>query len=243
MSPLPPEQVLPRALRTVVAPLPYWFVIGGQAVRCFAPYRPSRDVDFGTLSADSLAALVQELARAGATEILERRRDTVHLIWNGIKVSVFQLEQLAAQVEDRRLSIDGLLATKLHAILDRGTRRDFFDLYVLLQSQGLGIAECLRAVREVFRQEVNDALLLRSLTYFADADAEAELPGEGPRDWRTVRRYFLERVGQLLVPPLEQLEIQRQVVDVATDDVAPPRRASRPAARRSSRRPARRDGS
>lgn len=43
-GPYSPEQVIPRALARAVHTLPYWFVIGGQAVRCFAPYRPSRDV-------------------------------------------------------------------------------------------------------------------------------------------------------------------------------------------------------
>jgi Nucleotidyl transferase AbiEii toxin, Type IV TA system len=206
---------MPQELRPVVEPLPYWFVIGGQAVRCLVPYRPSRDVDFGTLTADSVDRLVAELARTGHTEILERHTDTVHLTWNGIKISVFRLEELAPHVEERRLSITGLLATKLHAILDRGTRRDFFDLYVLLETERLGIAECLRAVRELFRQEVNDSLLLRALAYFDDADAEAPLPGEGSSDWNTVRDFFRLRVGYLLVPPNEPLVIQSRRVDVA----------------------------
>ncbi len=217
MKPYRPEEVMPQRLRPVVEPLPYWFVIGGQAVRCLCPYRPSRDVDFGTLAAQSVDDLVAELEKAGETEILERRPDTVHLTWNGIKVSVFRLEQLAPFIEERRLSVTGILATKLHAILDRGTRRDFFDLYVTLQSQRLGIAECLRAIRAVYRQEVNDSLLLRSLTYFDDAEREAPLPGEGPRDWETVRKFFLIRVGSLLTPPGDALAIQSRRVDVAGD--------------------------
>lgn len=217
MKPYRPEEVMPQLLRPVVEPLPYWFVIGGQAVRCLCPYRPSRDVDFGTIAAQSVDDLVAALEKAGETEILERRHDTVHLTWNGIKVSVFRLEQLAPFIEERRLSVTGILATKLHAILDRGTRRDFFDLYVMLQSQRLGIAECLRAIRAVYRQEVNDALLLRSLTYFDDAEREAPLPGEGQRDWETVRKFFLTRVGSLLTPPSEALAIQSQRIDVASD--------------------------
>jgi hypothetical protein len=42
-----PHRVIPVSLANVVRDLPYWFVIGGHAVRCFCPYRPSRDVDFG----------------------------------------------------------------------------------------------------------------------------------------------------------------------------------------------------
>ena len=46
-----PVEVIPDALADAVGDLPFWFVIGGQAVRCFCPYRPSRDVDFGVASA------------------------------------------------------------------------------------------------------------------------------------------------------------------------------------------------
>jgi hypothetical protein len=215
LSPYSPEQVIPQALRPVVEPLPYWFVIGGQAVRCLCPYRPSRDVDFGVADGHDLDDLVAQLASSGEVEILERAADTVHLRWNGTNVSVFVLAKLASFVAGRRLGVEGILATKLHAILDRGTRRDFFDLYVTLQDRQLGIAACLRAIRAVYQQDVDDSLLLRALTYFDDAEREALLPGEGPRDWERVKRFFVARAGQLLVPPGEPLEIQGLRVDVA----------------------------
>lgn len=217
MSPFRPEQVIPQRLRPVVENLPYWFVIGGHAVRCLCPYRPTRDVDFGVREARSVEDLMEQLETTGDTEVLERSPDTVHLRWNGIDVSVFLLERLASFTEERRLNVEGIMATKLHAILDRGARRDFFDLYVVLQQRQLGIAECLRAIRTVYRQEVNDSLLLRALTYFDDADREAPLPGEGGRDWERVKDFFLTRVGQLLVPPTERLEIQELRVDVSEE--------------------------
>lgn len=199
----------------MVEPLPYWFVIGGHAVRCICPYRPSRDVDFGVRDSRDFDDFLSQLAAAGETEILERSDDAAHLRWNGLNVSVFVLDKLAPFVDERRLNVEGILATKLHAILDRGARRDFFDLYVTLQERQLGIAECLRAIRAVYQQEVNDSLLLRALTFFDDAEREAPLPGEGPRDWERVKRFFLIRVGQLLVPPGESLDIQELRVDVA----------------------------
>ena len=220
MSPLKPEQVIPQQLRGVVEPIPYWFIIGGHAVRCFCPYRPTRDVDFGVRQAHSLDELVEELRRSGDMEILERAQDTVHLRWNKIGVSIFLLENLARFTEERRLSIEGILATKVHAIVDRGARRDFFDLYVTMQDQQLGLVECLRALRAVFEQDINDSLVLRALTFFDDADREAPLPGEGQEDWDRVQGFFLTRVGQLLVPPSEPLEIQQLRVDVGETDPA-----------------------
>ncbi|MBI4880837.1 MAG: nucleotidyl transferase AbiEii/AbiGii toxin family protein [Planctomycetes bacterium] len=209
-----PVAVMPSVLGRAVGDLPYWFVIGGQAVRCFCPYRPSRDVDFGVRRAENLEDLLRQLEKRGRVDVLERGPDTVHLRFDGIDVSIFVLDLLAPFVEGRRLTATGILATKLHAILDRGVRRDFFDLYVTLQQHSLGIAECLSAMRQVYRQELNEPLLLRALTYFDDAEREARLPGEGPDDWQTVKQFFLSRVGQLLVPPMRELEIQKRVVDV-----------------------------
>ncbi len=80
--------------------------------------------------------------------------------------------------------------------------------------QSLGIAECLRAIRAVYLKEVSDSLLLRAPTYFDDADREAPLPGEGDKDWEQVKRFFLTRVGELIVPPSVKLTIQARFVDV-----------------------------
>jgi hypothetical protein len=231
----PPSQVIPPGLASVLAELPFWFVIGGQAVRCFAPYRPSRDVDLGVDTPANLEAVLKRLRSTGTVEVLEEERGTVHLLWDGVKVSVFVLDKLVPYVEQQRLTVAGILATKLHAILDRGLRRDFFDLYVMLQRERLGIAECLAAIRGVYRSEVNDSLLLRALTYFDDAEREAPLPGEGPRDFASVREFFLERVGNLLVPPTRALEIQDHVVDVSGTPHERPSRSRRAPALRGRR--------
>lgn len=213
-APYTPAQVMPRALADAVSDVPFWFVIGGQAVRCFAPYRPSRDVDFGIDSPASLEQLMAQLANRGHVEIQERAPDTVHLLWNGIKVSIFVLDALVAHVDARHLDVSAVLATKLHAILDRGLRRDFFDLYVMLHQHRLGVASLLSAIRTVYGRDVDDGLMLRALTYFDDADREAALPGEGRTDWRAVKDYFFVQVGSLLTPPLKKLAIQNRVVDV-----------------------------
>jgi len=108
-----------------------------------------------------------------------------------------------------------VLATKLHAILDRGLRRDFFDLYVMLERHKLGIIAALGAIHTVYQAAIEDGLLLRALTYFDDADREAPLPGEGAQDWSAIKEYLLLQVGALLVPPMRPLTIQAHIVDVS----------------------------
>ncbi|MCC7033711.1 MAG: nucleotidyl transferase AbiEii/AbiGii toxin family protein [Acidobacteria bacterium] len=209
-----PDQVIPEPLAGLVSEIPHWFVIGGQAVRCFAPYRPSRDADFGVASAADLDDLIAQLRRRGTVDVQERSADTVHLLWNGVKVSAVVLPRLAPHVEDRHLDVSGVLATTMHAILDRGLRRDFFDLYVMLEQQRLGIVAALAAVRQVHEGPIDDGLLLRALSYFDDAEREAPLPKEGPKDWAMVKEFFLRQVGSLLIPPRRPLVIQSETVDV-----------------------------
>jgi Nucleotidyl transferase AbiEii toxin, Type IV TA system len=211
-----PLDVLPKPVADAVADQPHWFVIGGQAVRCLCPYRPSRDVDFGVASARNARELIQHLERRGKVELLERSSDTTHLTFDGVDVSIFVLKRLASHVEDAGLSVEALLATKLHAILDRGTRRDFFDLYVLMQLNSFGVVDCIRAMQEIYETDVNHGLLLRALSYFDDAEAEPPLPGEGSKDWESVQAYFSAAVAALLVPPLRPLEVQSAIVDVRT---------------------------
>ena len=136
-------------------------------------------MDFGIDKPANLDDLVEQLGRHGPVEVQERSADTVHLLWKGIKVSAFAFPILVRHCEERHLTVTGVLATKLHVILDRGMRRDFFDLYVMLQQHQLGIASLLSAVRNVYEAVIDEGLLLRALTYFDDADPEAPLPRRG----------------------------------------------------------------
>ena len=205
---------MPKAVADAVRDGPYWFVIGGQAVRCLCPYRPSRDVDFGVVSVNSARELLKHLRSKGHVELLERGEGTTHLLFEGVDVSIFVLKRFKPHVEGSALSVRALLATKVHAILDRGLRRDFFDLYVLMQSHSLGIADCLDALGEIYETDVNQGLVLRALCFFDDAEAETPLPGEGDTDWDRVQSYFSTAVAALLVPPQAPLTIQSAVVDV-----------------------------
>ncbi len=220
------RQVLPSRLLPGLDDGRYWFVIGGQAVRCFVPYRPSRDADFGVVNAKDLTTFVKHLQARGKVALIETSKDTVHLNFEGVDVSVFVLPALARYTEHQVLNPPAILATKTHAILDRGTRRDFFDLYVMLQTRSWGIATCLEALALVYATDINRGLILRSLCYFDDAEREGPLPGEAEHDWTTVKTYFSRAVAALIVPPTTALAIQSNVVDVRPLEL--PRRPKTP---------------
>ena len=209
-----PQEVIPAPLAEALAALPYWFVIGGHAVRCLCPYRPSRDVDFGVPKKTDASELIEHLGKAGTVDILERSEGTTHLLFDDVNVSVFVLDALVPFTEGQRLTTEGILATKLKAILGRGLRRDFFDLYVTMQVERRSLADCLAAMRAVYGDAVDESLLLRALAYFEDAERQAPLPGESKGDWTTVKTFFMTSVGTLLTPPPTALSIQSSRVDV-----------------------------
>jgi hypothetical protein len=111
---------------------PFWFVIGGHAVRCFCPYRPSRDVDFGVERAKDLDQLLRGLRSKGRVELLERHADTVHLRFDGLDVSIFVLPRarseavggnaaaLASQVSDSKTPALGYSNSTRHSIQASG---------------------------------------------------------------------------------------------------------------------------
>ena len=93
-------------------------------------------------------------------------------------------------------------------------RRDFFDLFVILNLHQLGILECIRSARMIYGDDFDEGLFLRAICYFDDADRERALPSEGENDWAQVKHFFSTRALALIAPPAPALEIQSHTVDL-----------------------------
>jgi hypothetical protein len=86
-------------------------------------------------------------------------------------------------------SLTDLAAMKLAAVARRGIRRDFWDLHAIVTSGRLGWRAAIRAyVRKFATAEPDLYPVLRSLTYFADADAEPMMPaGLTESAWKRIK--------------------------------------------------------
>lgn len=96
-------------------------------------------------------------------------------------------------------SLRDLAASKLSAIAKRGLRRDFWDSYAMHHA-GLSLAEQIAAYRARYGAKQPDIYhVLRSLTYFDDAEREQGFPmGMTPELWRTIKDFF-RRAAPLLI--------------------------------------------
>jgi hypothetical protein len=92
-----------------------------------------------------------------------------------------------------------LAAMKIAAIARRGLRRDFWDLFSITES-GLSLWHCAAAYQRRYGAAQSDLYhVLRSLTYFVDAERDAVLPlGMDEAQWERVKAFFEERAPALL---------------------------------------------
>lgn len=87
--------------------------------------------------------------------------------------------------------IEDIGAMKLVAVSQRGAKKDFYDLYAILQERPLTrLVERLRAMYT--DPTPNPAHIAKSLVYFEDAERDPDPRLLIPVAWETVARFFAE---------------------------------------------------
>lgn len=196
----------PEVLEATAAPLSErgYRLAGGTALALVLGHRKSLDFDWFTAEAmgDPLR-LARELEAEGIPLRVEQiGRRTLHCTVEGVRVSLleFGYPALAAPISwgERAvtsLSLDDIAAMKLSAIAQRGSRKDFVDLYALLREHR-PLAEMLRLYQQKFDvQEIGH--LLYSLTYFEDAERQRMPLMLWKLQWPEIRREVERQVREL----------------------------------------------
>jgi hypothetical protein len=163
-------------------------LVGGTALALQLGHRLSVDIDlfgFWDKSMDLCAAL----GRCGHA-VAEQRTENIWVFnVNDVKVDVvfYEYAWLADPVQ-----VDGLVLAspcdiapmKLEAVTNRGSKKDFIDLAFLLETYSL--SEMLKGYAAKYPHG-SEFLVLRSLTYFDDAEDDP-MPGMlKPMAWDTVK--------------------------------------------------------
>ncbi len=88
--------------------------------------------------------------------------------------------------------IEDIGAMKLIAISQRGAKKDFYDLYAILQAWPL--PRIVERLRTMYTDPLpNPAHIAKSLVYFHDAEQDPEPRLLTPLSWNAVTRFFAER--------------------------------------------------
>ena len=129
---------------------------------------------FGHLPKDK-EELIAIASQEGKTTVLNRTNYILQMIINGVKVDFVDYSRYPWI--DEPVQSDGFIlasdkdiaALKVNAIMGRGTRKDFVDIYVLLQH--FSLEEILSFYKQKY-PENSEYRALRSLTYFEDAEMQ-----------------------------------------------------------------------
>ena len=101
-------------------------------------------------------------------------------------------------IEDGLLLADikDIAAMKIAAITGRGTKKDFVDLYFLLRYFNLN--QILDFYRKKY-PDGSDFLVLKSLSYFIDADNDEDPVMLIDEKWECIKAYIMETVNDYMV--------------------------------------------
>jgi len=171
-----------------------FYLGGGTAIALHLGHRRSVDFDWfrQPLIEDPLE-LARDLQEDGIPFVTGwTRRTTLYGTVQRVRVSFFQFRYrllsplvLWPEAGCHLASLEDLACMKLSAISQRGSRKDFVDLFALGR-HGFSLQQMLGWYREKF--EVDDvAHLLYALVYFDDADAEPRPSMIWKVSWREVK--------------------------------------------------------
>lgn len=174
-----------------------FYLAGGTCLALQIGHRQSIDFDFFIPDDFDTAAIINRLTQIGTYQRSHEEYNTINGILNGVRVSFFGYKY--PMVDDfliyRHMRLAGprdLAAMKLEAIAGRGSKKDFIDLYFLLQQFQL---------REIFTFHTqkygtglsNQYHLLKSLIYFEDAEDEVMPVMREPLQWTDAKKLIINQ--------------------------------------------------
>jgi len=152
-------------------------------------HRKSIDIDlFGAIHSDEYA--ISEAVNAiGKVTILKKSENINIFLIDNIKVDIvnYPYPWIEKAINEDDLCLAGkndIAAMKLAAITGRGTKKDFVDLFFLLQTFSLN--EMLAFYNQKYH-DGSEFLVLKSLSYFEDADKDEDPLMLDKFDWNKMK--------------------------------------------------------
>lgn len=174
-------------------------LVGGTALALQYGHRMSIDLDFfGDIENDS-ETIRETLSDIGSLSIIKETTNIKIYLVNGIKVDFvnYKYPWIDSVVEEDGLHLASpkdIAAMKINAVEGRGTKKDFIDMYFLLQHYTL--KEILTFYAEKY-PENSQFRALMSLSYFEDAENELTPKMFVNIGWDDMKQFILNKVTMM----------------------------------------------
>ena len=153
-----------------------FYLSGGTALSLQLGHRESEDLDFFTEEPFEPIRVEQQLLSLGKLSDTELTRGTLNTYLDSVKLQFleypYRLLEPFIQWEGIKLSsVLDIACTKLQTVGARGSKKDFFDLYFLLQQ--FTLQDLLMHSRKKYDpSHYSEPHILKSLVYFDDAESQ-----------------------------------------------------------------------
>ena len=182
-----------------------FFLAGGTALALQLEHRTSVDFDFFSPTNPVLSEwrenTLAELSSHGKVEIQSQNDGTLLLRFDGVPMSFFRYPYPFVEdsiiVENLKIaSVLDIGLMKIAAIIGRGRKRDFVDLYFIAQQ--IPLDQIFKHSQKKF-PNVRDFSIqsARALVYFADAEADKLPRMFKPVEWNRVKKFFEREVTRM----------------------------------------------
>ncbi len=182
-----------------------WTLAGGTGLAFHLGHRVSEDLDFFRTDDMDVRMLHDVLAAHGPYETLQEADHTITVLIRDTKLSFFRVRDpfLLDALPHRFFSIAAIgdiALMKLIAISGLGSRKDFADLYIILQDVPTLETYFEMLPRKYGESRVNTYHILKSLTYFDDAESEPMPRMLVPFDWKECKAFFVREARAIVLP-------------------------------------------
>ena len=182
-----------------------WTLAGGTGLAFRLGHRVSDDLDLFRTDDLDVRKLHDVLARHGHYETLQEADHTLTVLIHKTKLSFFRVaDRFLFDATPFRFfaiaDIRDIALMKLAAISGRGSRKEFADLYAILQDGPSLSAYFDLLPRKYDARRLNAYHILKSLTYFDDAEQEPMPRMRVPFDWAECKAFFVREARAIVLP-------------------------------------------
>lgn len=182
-----------------------FYLAGGTGLALRLGHRISLDLNL--FSGDCLLdhsdrlAVKKVLETSGKVEILDEKDGTCHFRLDSTAVSLFHypyklLKPPTKWAGLKIASIEDISAMKLSAVISRGSKKDFIDLFFICRSHK--ITDIFKWAGRKFTGHPNFAMqAAKALVYFEDAEKEPMPRMLKPAAWTGIKDFFEKEIPKL----------------------------------------------
>jgi len=175
-----------------------FYLAGETALYYYLKHRYSIDLDFFTKKDIDFREFHQNFS---PEEIKTISKDTIHAKVKKLNVSFFFypypiLNPLINLDLLKLASLEDILCMKINAIILRGSRKDFIDVYFIMKNLKIKSDDAIKLFVKKFG-EYNELVIRKALLYFEDAEKEPEIPIFKKVSWDSIKNFFIKEFARI----------------------------------------------